>query len=153
KATEALAEYINRKMTIVDTTRREDVDGFRYIRREAVRALATFRNPGSAANGQGGMALLRIMAKDGPNPLPRMDERIDAAVGLARLKSALDRQYNPDYAIAQIGLFLDEFNRDYTESRRLQKDARFYPLLPWRGMALQLYDAVSQMRTDSGDNP
>jgi hypothetical protein len=152
KAADALAAFIDRKMTIVDTTTREDVEGYRYIRREAVRALAQFRNPGAAAKGQAGMTLLRVMAKDGMLPVPRMDERVDAAVGIARFKSSLDRQYNPDYAIAQLGLFLDDFNREDTAARQIQKDNRYFPILPWKIMSSRLCEAVEMMRANGSDN-
>jgi hypothetical protein len=153
KVAEALAAFVDRKMTIADTTRREDVEGFRYVRREAIRALGQIRNPGAAANGQGPFTLLRIVAKDGPVPPPRIDERVEAVLGLARLKSSLENAYNPDYAIAQIGLFLEEYNREVTAARELLLDNKIPQHFGYKVMSAELYDAIDQMRVDASDNP
>jgi hypothetical protein len=153
KAAEALAKFIDHNMTIADTTTREEVDGFRFIRREAVRALAQFRNPAVAANGQAAIMLLRVVAKDDLMPPPRIDERVEAAIGVARYKSANDKYYQPDYAIAQIGLFLDDFNLEYTAEKRNRDENRGPLILPWKVMSSRLYDAIDQMRLDVGDHP
>jgi hypothetical protein len=156
KAANALAAFINRKMVIADTTRPEDVAGFRYVRREAIRALALFRNPGVAANGQAGLTLLHVVAKDGLVPSPLIDERVEAAIGVARYKPLLDKEYNADYAVAQLGLFLEEFNREATAVRE-QRTNRGVPLFPspfaWRVMSSRLYDAFDVMRVDATDDP
>jgi hypothetical protein len=155
KAAEALATFIDRNMTIADTTKREEVEGFRYVRREGIRALAQFHNPGAAPRGQGAMELLRVVAKDGLVPPPRLDERVDAACGVARLKPSLDNEYNPDYAIAQIGLFLEEFNRETIAAREQMavQDNKGPSRFAWKVMASQLYDAIDQMRVEAADNP
>jgi hypothetical protein len=152
KAAEALANFIDRKMIIADTTKREEVEGFRYVRREGIRALAQFRNPGAAPSGLGALTLLRVVAKDGLVPPPRLDERVDAACGVARLKPALDPQYNPDYAIAQIGLFLEEFNREATSAREQLQESKGPSRFAWKVMASELYDAIDQMRVECADN-
>jgi hypothetical protein len=152
KAAEALANFIDRKMTIADTTKREEVEGFRYVRREGIRALAQFRNPGAAPRGQGALTLLRVVAKDGLMPPPRLDERVDAACGVARLKPSLNTEYNPDYAIAQIGLFLEEFNRESIAAREQLQESKGLSRFPWRIMASELYDAIDQMRVECADN-
>jgi hypothetical protein len=153
KAAEALAAYIDRKMTIADTTTREEVEGFRYIRREAIRALAQFHNPTVAANGQGPFTLLRVVAKDGLMPPPRVDERVEAAIGLAHIKASLDKYYQPDYAIAQMGLFLDDFNLEYTADKSARDINRGPVVFPWKVMASRMYEAIEQMRNDAGDSP
>jgi hypothetical protein len=153
KAADALAAFIQRNMNIVDTTRPEDVAGFRYVRREAIRALALYRNPAVAANGQAGIALLRVVAKDGLVPSPRLDERIEAAIGLARYRPLLDKEYNADYALTQIGLFLEEFNREYTASRGDQKiDNKLYAPFAWKVQSSRLCDAMDLMRVDVTDD-
>jgi hypothetical protein len=152
KAAEALANFIDRKMTIADTTKREDVEGFRYVRREGIRALAQFRNPGAAPKGLGAFTLLRVVAKDGLVPPPRTDERVDAVCGLARLKPSLDNEYNPDYAIAQIGLFLEEFNRETIAAREQLQESKGPSRFAWKVMASQMYDAIDQMRVECADN-
>jgi hypothetical protein len=149
KAAEALAAFIERRMTITDTTKPEEVEGFRVVRREAIRALAQIRNPAAAAGGRGPMALLRVVAKDGLVPPPRMDERVAAAIGIARLKPALDKEYNQDYALAQVGLFLDDYTQAVTRDRNEIVDSKAPQLYPWKGFALEMYEAVEQLRAEA----
>jgi hypothetical protein len=157
KVAEALATFIERKMTIADTTTPEEVEGFQYVRLAAVRALARIHNPGAADRGRGPMALLRVVAKDGLVPSPRIDERVEAAIGIARLKPSLDKEYNPDYALAQVGLFLDDFNQNVTGERERKRagdsPATNLSLFPLRIFAARLYDAIDLARAEPPDNP
>jgi hypothetical protein len=149
KAAEALAAFIERRMTVTDTTKPEDVEGFRVVRREAIRALSQIRNPAAAAAGRGPLALLRVVAKDGLVPPPRIDERVEAAIGIARLKPALDKEYNQDYALAQVGLFLDDYTQAVTRDRQELVDSKAPQLYPWRGFALEMYEAIEQLRAEA----
>ncbi len=149
KAAEALAAFVERRMTVTDTTKPEDVEGFRVVRREAIRALAHLRNPAAAAGGRGPLALLRVVAKDGLVPPPRMDERVEATIGIARLKPALDKEYNQDYALAQLGLFLDDFTQAVTRDRNEAVDSKAPQLYPWKGFALEMYEAIDQLRAEA----
>jgi hypothetical protein len=71
---------------------------------------------------------------------------------VARLKPSLDTEYNPDYAIAQIGLFLEEFNRESITAREQLQESKGPSRFPWRIMASELYDAIDQMRVECADN-
>jgi hypothetical protein len=153
KAAEALAAFVDRKMTIADTTTRDAVEGFRLVRREGIRALARFRNPGVADHGRAGLVLLRVVAKDDMVPPPRMDERVEAAIGVARFKPSLDKEYNPDYAAAQLGLFLEEFNREDTAERQRLAESKGQSKYPWKVMASRMYEAFEDMRAEVSDNP
>lgn len=155
KATEALAAFIDRKMTLTPATTLEEVEGFRYIRREAIRALAQFRNPAASEKGQAAFILLRVVAKDGFVPPPRIDERVEAAIGIARLRPALDKQYNQDYAVAQLGLFMEDFTLEATRARQAleAKGGKGPEIFPWKVMSARQYEAIEQMRADAGDNP
>lgn len=152
KTADALVDFIDRKMTIADTTQPEEIEGFRYVRREAIRALAQFRNPSAADKGNSALTLLRVVAKDGFVPPPRIDERADAAFGVARLQPSLDKDYNPDYAVAQIALFLDDLNTRIAEDKRLLLETKGQQRFPWKVLASRLLMAVEQMRTESSAN-
>ena len=56
-----------------------------------------------------------------------MDERVEAAIGLARQKFSQDKGYNPDVAIYYIGQFLSEFGSFCnTENVKLQRPVKVY---------------------------
>ncbi len=152
QAVETLASFVDRNLAITDATTDEERTAFVYVRREAIRALAQFRNPGAAEKGHGAFTLLRVVAKDGFVPPPRIDERVEAAIGIARMRPSLDKEYNQDYAAAQLALFLDDFAQGQTRERQQQPDPRAPLAFPWRVMAARLHDAVDQMRKEAGDN-
>ena len=78
-----------------NVTAPEEVDGFRYVRREAVRALALVKDPSAAGPGKPALTLLRVVAADGLTPEPRVDERLEAATGLAHMRHGEGRQELP----------------------------------------------------------
>lgn len=147
---EVLIEFINHKAT---TTLPEEIEGVRYVRREAIRTLAQFHDPELVDKGQLALILLRIMANDDSFvPPPRIDERLEAAIGLARLKPVKD--YNSDYAIVQIVRFLDDFNLASNQDRQQMTDSKGQQRYAWRVLSARLNDALDQMaaeKTSSGD--
>ena len=92
----------------------EEMDGVRYLRREAIKALAAGRYPTLSTlpdKPHPTWRLLQIAARDGIDPEPRMDERVEAAIGVAHAQAGLDKDYQPDYAAHQLGLFVVDFIR------------------------------------------
>ena len=65
----------------------EEIDGFRYVRREAIMALAQCRYPTLADKTHPTWLLLKSAVRDDIHPEPRLDERVEAAIGV-RLRSA-----------------------------------------------------------------
>jgi hypothetical protein len=157
KAADSLASFIEHPMTLTATTTPEEVEGYRYVRREAIRALAQFHNPAASEKGHGALALLRVVAKDGLVPTPRIDERVEAAIGVARLRASLDKEYNLDYALAQIGLFMEDFTLASTRAKEAQQEGgkatKAAEVFPWKILAARQYDAIEQMRSEAGDSP
>ena len=110
KIVKVLQKLINTTRTFKEGTLQQEIDGFRVRRREAIKALALIANPAVPDKADGAaLTLLRVVARDSKlQPEPSIDERLEAAVGLARMKFDKDGEYHPDYAAYNIGLFVDE---------------------------------------------
>jgi hypothetical protein len=121
-------------------------EGLKALRREAVRALARYPSPFLGEKDLPGLVLARIAGNDGRvTPPPRVDERYEAALGLARMRAeeARARDYNPDYAARQIGAAVVAFAQmanDERERKAAEKSR------PWKVDAARLSDALAAMK-------
>jgi hypothetical protein len=124
---------------------REEFEGFRILRREAIRALAQGHYP-TLAMGDGKIhppfILLKIAARDGLAEEPRLDERIEAAIGVARTTE--DKDFQPDYAARQLGLVVVDFLGEYARAKQLAKETQ--PQVPWMLYAARLIEALEAMK-------
>ncbi len=127
--------------------------GLQLFRREAVRALAHYRNP-AVADEKGNikvksaLALLKVVANDGLTPPARLDERIEAAIGVARLRVKALPSYQPDYAAQQVGYVVVQMGNDVKPSKPNDPNK-----FPWKVYAAQLGDALEGMRADAKGAP
>jgi hypothetical protein len=148
----ALIEFLDKPMTVPPSMSREEVEGLRFLRREATRALALTRYPAvaeektKAIQGRTALVLLRIARKNGLVPEPRWDEQVEAAIGLARLQCKLFEDYQPDYAAQQIGGALVDFANVYNQddSKEKEKGYKIY--------AMRFTEALAAMKTDVTKN-
>src|SRR5262249_53225855 len=120
----------------------EEVEGFRVLRREAVKALAQYRAPSIKDQARPALVLLKVVARDGFQPEPRMDERVEAAIGVARMKPDIDQTYQREYAAQQLGLFVVDFAYRYNTRDRAE-------MKPWAVQAARLSDALEVMKAES----
>ena len=90
----------------------EELEGYRMIRREAIRVLSA---SGRAKVGaiSPATALGRLLALDPTKSTYRLDELTDAAIGLASMRP--DPTYNTDLAASLVGKTLQEFIAMYTQ--------------------------------------
>jgi hypothetical protein len=132
----------------------EEVDGFRYVRREAVRALAQVKDPSGGGPGKPALALLRVVDADGLTPEPRVDERLEAAIGLAHMRPAdkNDKKYQPGYVVFHIGQMLDAFALAVQQDRQAASAASAPKRLPWQSYAARLADALRVLRDESKED-
>ena len=121
---------------------REEIEGFKVLRREAVKALAEYRSPSIKDKARPALVLLKVVARDGFQPEPRLDERVEAAIGVARMNPASDLTYQPEYAAQQLGLFVVDFAVRYNTRDRAE-------LRPWAVQAARLSDALEAMKAGS----
>ncbi len=127
----------------------DEIDGFRYVRREAIKAMAQCPFPTlSTLPDKPHLAwvLLKIVARDGVAPEPRLDERVEAAIGVAHAQPDLDKDYQPDYAAHQLGLLVVDFVRTYEEEKRTPDKP---PTQAWKVEASRLIEALELMKAQT----
>jgi hypothetical protein len=124
----------------------EEELGLQLFRREAVRALAQYRKP-AVADAKGAikvmsaLTLLKVTNDDGLAPHARLDEQIEAAWGLGRIRSKALASYQPDYAAQPIGYVVVQIAQNAK-----QKDPSKFP---WKYHAARLSDSLKEMREDA----
>ncbi len=127
----------------------EEIDGFRYLRRQAIKALAQGRYPTLSTlpdKPRPTLTLLKIAADDGVEPEARLDERVEAAIGVAHAQPGLDKDYQPDYAAHQLGLFAVDFVKAFDAEKRTPGAP---PTLAWKIEASRLTEALELMKAQS----
>jgi hypothetical protein len=150
KAVAPLIEFIQRKPPFTSGTPRAEIDGFRVVRREAIRALAEAHNL-TAGNPRPALVLLRIAGRDASVvPEPRLDERLEAAIGVARVRSDGGKVYNPDYAAWVLGRFVVDFINAANGNSAATKTAE--RVRPWKIDAARLGEALELMKADAKGN-
>jgi hypothetical protein len=135
----------------------EETEAFRFIRREAIKALAQSRIPAEVIDKNGvktpvALGLMKVLAaeKNGVNPPPSLTEKAEAAIGLCRMTSKLEK-YQPEAAMYLVGRFLTEFAAKYREDAGNLKGNERPPMLPWKYYAMRLENALQQMNNNARD--
>jgi len=143
KVAAGLIDFIGRKADVVPgITPRDEIEGLRVLRREAIRALAQMRVPMCSKKVIPALALLRLVANEEHMPPLREDERMEAAIGLARMRPDKDKDYQPAYAAQQIALSLTDF-ATYYNANTYRRPCKVY--------AAQLGDALDGLKNDTRD--
>jgi hypothetical protein len=144
----ALLDFLNRAPAAgSEDAPAEEKAAMHYIRRDAVAALGETRYPASSKTENKkvtierptALTLLRIMRKDKVNPPPTLEEQVNAAVGLCRLKTRTLEQYHVDYTAQQIGLFLVDFT---VQANSKPKG------VPWKLFAARLSRGLEDLQND-----
>jgi hypothetical protein len=105
----------------------EQLDGIRVYRREVIRALALSRYPALEGGDKGlaaqtALELLRIARNDNVKPAPRLDEQVEAAIGVMKMQPELFAGYQPDYAAQQLAILTVDYAKAFQEIRSNVKD-------------------------------
>jgi len=141
---EALVKGASRKVPGADGLPRDELEGIRVVRREALHALAMNRRPG-VTDDKGALVLrpAQVLAQaaraDGMVPEPRVDERVEAAIGLARQSPKAFDGYQADYAAYQLAWFTADFGR---ASNAGTKEL-------WKTSAARLIEAFEGMKAET----
>ncbi len=155
KSIAALIDYVTSKPNLPDNASTEEIGASNYVRREAIAALGRTRYPGVAIPvdkktfkiGQTtALVLVKLMRGDEQPKEPTLPEQVAAAVGLCHLQAKLLEQYNPDYAAHQVGRFIADFVRQYTEVDPTNKKQ-----LPWKSMSANLIQALRELKGEGGN--
>jgi len=137
----------------------EELEGILYLRREVVRALGASRYPallGAAGASQSKTALVlaRVLRNDGFDPAPRLDEQVEAAIGLARLNVSPDpnykaaNEYRLDVAASHIGRFLLDLARRH-QSRKEDEKANPSTKQAWKTFGARLGVALGSLSAEA----
>jgi hypothetical protein len=139
---QALVDFILSKPSISPNASPDEIRGIQYVRRAAIRALATTRLPAIIVKKQfvgtpTALALTRVVANDGLTPPASLSERLEAALGLCKLKTNLVDGYQPDYAAHVVGLFLVDLANVFNNAAPVSPGSiKPYPWKLWAGNLL-----------------
>jgi hypothetical protein len=141
----------------------------RYLRREALEALAQAQMPAVAAIKRDGKArgavaptLLKALTKTGMQPETGIQEKIAAALGLAQmrylwpLENRGAHEYRADLAVYLVGNFIEEFAKAYNAqwANLNPKNPTFkMPSVAWRIQAKKLELAIKDMVANANPSP
>jgi len=153
KRVEALLAMIDRPMP--PTNDPQELDAFRFIRREAVTTLAEAQVPAISSVGklEGNVAqgLLKVLAKK--NALePSFTERFEAAIGVCQMRSRDVEEYDPAIGIYLVGECLKDFAAEYKKDLaniKLGAKTRLPTFLAWKIESKRFEVALNQMAQES----
>jgi len=133
--------FITRKSPLLPKAPQEEIEGLRVVRREAVRVLALTRDPGTMKDNPVAVTLARVASNDGLDPTTRLDERVEAAIGLMSLDPK-NNSYDITAAAVHVGYFLNYFNAEYAVRKGTPRE-------PWKIHAARLSDALQQWKASN----
>jgi hypothetical protein len=146
RITLALLGFLDQKLPVTPATPQDEVDGWRYLRREAVHALALTQNPAVVEQnkpvGRTAQVLLRVVRKDGFVPEPRYDEEIEAAIGIGWMQCKLYPGYQPDYAIHNAAYAVLDLASKYDSEKGSTTEKG------WRYYSARLSEALDNLQRD-----
>jgi hypothetical protein len=147
KAVKALIDFIQRKPPLPADATQAEVDAVRYVRREAVRALAQVHSPvfrsAGVIDSAPELTLLRVAVRDsGIVPEPSVPEQAEALLGLCQM--ADDQAVALDYLAYHVAGAVKE----------LAIQSRDQPMvMPWRAYGTRLTLAMNGLKTRAGELP
>src|SRR5262249_25457414 len=104
KAVQVALDFVARTPAFAKNTPREELEGYKVLRREALKVIARSRTA-AFGKSQPALALPRYAADHSALPQPpRVDERMESAMGLCRLinKAKDSPGFQTDYAAANV---------------------------------------------------
>ncbi len=151
KVAETLAQLIETPTVYPVGTAPEIVEGYRVLRREALKALAQSRSPISGEKGRTAFILAKFANGSDIKPEPRLDERAEAAIGLLnlRLQDPDASEYNMEAALYQFSSFLI----DYFQLFNSRNDSDAEKLFPWKYYAAIITDALDELNKEVKNFP
>jgi len=152
KIAEALVQFIERKPVLEKKPSEPELEGLQVVRREAIRALALLPEPLYAGNpkAHSALALLRVLRKDKELvPEPRLDEQVEAAIGLAQMRADAKSDYQPGYVAHHLASFLVDLGAQHANRSATRLGGR----MPWKVFGARLQDALKGMQAAFPTDP
>ncbi|MSR31967.1 MAG: hypothetical protein EXR99_10725 [Gemmataceae bacterium] len=146
KIQETLCQFVESKPQYAENAPEEEKEGFRILRREAIRALAQTRLPMTGAKAKTAFVLARFANGKDIAPEQRFDEKVEAAIGLLNMRPVENdpNDFNLDCAIQHFGHFLVDYFQRYNSRNDQEADKIF----PWRYQAARINDALNSLRAE-----
>ena len=141
-------DQIDKKVVFPKATPRQEVEGYKMLRQQAIIVLASARRPTVGEKGRPILVLARIAGGDTDlAPPPRLSERIEAAIGLAHMGAASAKlaDIQMDYAMGAIVSTVVEFGRQGNDNLALPAIKR---LRPWKVDAARLSEAIDELKAN-----
>jgi hypothetical protein len=160
KVADSLVQFLEEKRTFSGSDPDSDslMAGYQVLRREAVAALAQIHTPTQGSKTPVALVLLRFVGNDmSLEPPPRIDERMEAAIGLARMQPSKDDGYQADYAAYHLGRTVATFgNQAHNDKLRSAAPSdpmkpRRKQLRPWKIDAFRMIQAFEAMSRATKD--
>ena len=150
KAIEAGIKTVEKKVVYPKATSRQEVEGYKALRLQAVRLVAQARTPVLPSKAQPALVLARVVGNDESIvPAPRIEERLEAAIGLTRLAPVQAKfpDLQMDYAAYLIGNFFVDFGEQF--NKNVEAKTALARLRLWRIDAARLLEAIEVLRANS----
>ena len=139
-------EQIAKKVVFPKATPRQEVEGYKMLRQQAVIVLASARRPTVGDKGRPILVLARIAGGDTDiTPAPRLSERVEAAIGLAHMgvASAKIADVQMDYVMGAIVSTVIEFGKQGNGNLAEIPIKRQHP---WKVDAIRLSEALDELK-------
>jgi hypothetical protein len=146
KAVAAAIEFVSKSPKFLKSTPREEIEGFKVLRREALKVVAASRSADLGEKGHPALVLAKFAAPDkNVTPEPRLDERTEAAMGLCRLVANAKESpgLKVDYAAWCVACATYAFAKAANPNL---EDTGLKRARAWKIEALMLLEAVDKMK-------
>jgi hypothetical protein len=165
---DTLTKFIERPATITGMTQQQ-IDAVRYIRREAIIALAQSGAPAVNALAENkpqkrpevtkafvAPTLMKVLVKGQLRPEPSIQEKIEAALGLCAMKYPNMPEYNAHLGVYLVGTavldFANEYNKDHTNFS-VTGPTKKLPYLQFKGEAIRLKAGLAELIKNMPKDP
>jgi hypothetical protein len=152
KAITVAIKLVEKQKVFPKATPRQEVEGYKALRAQAVRVVAGARVPEQSDKSRPALVLARVAGADNslvPNP-PRLEERLEAAIGLCHMAPAAVKSadFQLDAAVVQIARFVHQFGLESDANNEAKPMSR---LRPWKAQAARMNDALDVFKAVAKD--
>ena len=151
----AALDFVEKNVAFPRVAATEEVNGYRALRREAIKVVAQASSPTVGGKGKPALALARIAAADTRvSPSPHLSEQIEASIGLANLLgrvAARPGDLQLDTAALQVVRGVVDFGDAASDKENIAKKG-WERRRPWKVEAARLIEATGAMKGDGKNN-
>ncbi len=145
KALLIATQLVEQPVPFPKATPRQEVEGYKKLRLQGVLVLAQARAP-IVGKQRVALTLAKVAGNDARiEPAPRYEERLEAAIGLARMGRVAAKfpEFQTDYAAYLIAQAAAAFGEEANANREAREQER---LAPWAVQAARFLEAVEGLK-------